>query len=176
MLAVTAGCGGDESTLTIYLKQRLGSDGPPGQITPVLTPVERERRSGVSSACQAGLFVRQGPAPGEWGQGFLETLRPGTRLRAVSVERSVATVRLAGKEPDLYGSAAIFYSLTSLPGIDGVRILLDGAPCCVYSHAGRPIETLTEDTFAGWQGEPCELRVQTDAVRCRAGARRTLRP
>jgi hypothetical protein len=165
-LLTLAACGG-EDTATIYLVQRLGPDGPPGQIAPVLMPVERSLRTGISTPRQVALLVRQGPAPGEWGQGFVVTIDPRTRVRSVSVVDSTATVELAGREPDYYGSAALVYSLTSLSGVETVRLRLDGQPCCVYAHSGRPVEALTAKSFAAWQGEPCALRSGVDAVSCR---------
>ena len=80
---------------------------------------------------------------------------------------SAATVELAGGAPDFYGSAALVYTLTSLPEIDTVRLRLDGRACCVYAHSGQPIESLTATSFDYWQGEPCAMRVQADAVACR---------
>jgi hypothetical protein len=166
-LALLAGCGGGDEGLTVYLKQRLGPDGPPGQIAPVLMPVERERRDGMSAAYQAVLAIRQGPGPGEWGEGFVETIRPETRLRAVRVTRGIATVDLVGRAPDLYGTGAIVYSLTELSGISGVKLRVDGRPCCAYTHAGtvdpRP---LTRASYGGWSGYPCPLRTSPDAPRC----------
>jgi hypothetical protein len=166
-LLVLAGCGGGDETLTVYLKQRLGPDGPPGQIVPVLMPVERERRETMSAAYQAVLAVRQGPGRGEWGEGFLDTIRPETRLRAVRIVRGTATVELLGHEPELYGTAAIVYSLTELSGVEAVRLRLDGRPCCAYLLSGgvdsRP---LTRVSYRGWPGYPCPLRTRPDSVRC----------
>ena len=115
VLWTLAACGGGGETATIYLMQRLGPEGPPGQIAPVLTPVERTLRAGIATPYQVAQLVRQGPAPGEWGQGFVETIDPQTRIRSVSVTGSAATVELAGGAPDFYGSAALVYTLTSLP-------------------------------------------------------------
>jgi hypothetical protein len=166
-LLVLAGCGGGEETVTIYLEQRLGPDGPPGQIAPVLMPVERERREDMSAAYQAMLAIRQGPGPGEWGDGFRDTIRPETRLRAVRILRGTATVELLGREPDSYGTAAIVFSLTELPGVEAVRLRLDGRPCCAYLLSGgvdpRP---LTRASYRGWPGYPCPLRTWPDAPRC----------
>ena len=119
---ILAACGGGEKTVTVYLSQRLGPDGPPGQIAPVLMPVERTLRSSNARPYQIVQLIRQGPAPGEWGKGFVETIDAETRIRSVSVLGSTATVELDGEEPDLYGSAAIVYSLTSLPDIDTVQL------------------------------------------------------
>ena len=162
-----AACGGSQETVSVYLAQRLGPDGPPGQIAPILMPVERTLRTGIPTPYQVVLLVRQGPAPGEWGQGFIETIDTRTRVRSVSVEGRTATVQLVGREPSLYGSAAIVFSLTSLPGIENVQLLLDGKSCCLYAHSGQPVETLNATHFDYWQGEPCAMRVETDAVRCR---------
>ena len=55
-----AGCGGGSDRLTIYLQQRLGPEGPPGQRVPVLMPVEHDRRETVSAVRQAALEVLGG--------------------------------------------------------------------------------------------------------------------
>jgi hypothetical protein len=70
----------------------------------------------------------------------------------------------------LLGSAAIVYSATALPGIDRVRLLLDGKPCCVFTMRGTPWPgALDRSLFHGWPGEPCALRTYPDAVRCGLG-------
>jgi hypothetical protein len=167
-VVLLAGCGGgDEETLTVYLKQRLGPEGPHSQIAPVLMPVERERRDGVPPEHQAVLEVRVGPSPDERAHGFLDTVRPETRLRSVTIEAGTATVELLGREPDVYGTGAIVYSLTALPDVDRVALRLEGRPCCAYRHDGTPIRSLTTSSYRGWQGEPCPERDRPDAVRCR---------
>jgi hypothetical protein len=163
-----AACGaGDEETLTVYLKQRLGPEGPHSQIAPVLMPVERERRDGIPPEHQAVLEVRVGPSPDERAHGFADTVEPETRLKSVRIEDGTATVELLGREPDFYGTGAIVYSLTAIPGVERVALRLEGKPCCAYRHDGRPIRFLTRRSYRGWQGEPCEERDRADAVRCR---------
>lgn len=164
VLAVTAGCGGDDDRLTIYLAQRLGPEGPNGQIAPVLAPVEREPRSGMPASWQAVLELRVGPSPDERARGFRDTVDPSTRLVGLRVDRGVATVELAGVEPDLRASAAIVYSLTELPGVRTVELRLDGRRCCVYRHDGTAVDALSRDAFTGWTGQPCALRTEN---RCR---------
>jgi spore germination protein GerM len=167
ILIVAAGCGGDEESLTVYLKQRLGPDGPHSQIAPVLMPVEREPRDGIPAAHQAVLELRVGPSPDERAHGVLDTLEPETRVRSVGIQDGTATVDLAGHEPDFYGAAAIVYSLTELADVERVALRLDGRPCCAYRHDGTAIAFLSRRNFTGWQGEPCEERDRPDAVRCR---------
>jgi hypothetical protein len=165
---LVAGCGGEPDGLTIYLPQQLGPEGPHGQRVPVLMPVERERRETMSSARQAVLELMIGPAPDERAHGFEETIPLSMRLLGVRVERGVATVKLAGKEPDYLGSAAIVYSVTEVPGVRAVRLLLDGEPCCFYTHQGSAVLWAhTRRAFRGWTGEPCSLRTYAHAVRCR---------
>jgi Sporulation and spore germination len=163
-LVLTAGCGGGDARVTVYLAQRLGPEGPNSQIAPVLMPVEREPTAGMAAAWQAVLELRAGPAPDERAHGVLDTVDPSTRVRALRIERGTATVELAGVEPDLRSSAAIVYTLTELPGIARVRLRLAGRGCCVYRHDGSPVEALTREGFAGWTGEPCHLRTEN---RCR---------
>ena len=165
VLALATACGGDDDDrLTIYLAQRLGPEGPNSQIAPVLTPVEREPRPAMSAPWQAVLELRVGPAPDERARGFRDTVHPSTRLVGLRVDGGVATVDLAGVEPDFRSSAAIVYSLTELPGIERVRLRLGGRRCCVHLHDGSPVDVLSRDTFTGWTGQPCELRTEN---RCR---------
>jgi hypothetical protein len=167
-LAVAAGCGGgDEETLTVYLKQRLGPEGPHSQIAPVLMPVERELRDGVPAPHQAVLELRVGPSPGERAHGFLDTLEPETRLRSVRIDGDTATVKLLGREPDFYGAAAIVYSLTAVPGVERVVLRLEDEPCCKYRHDGTVVAHVSRRSYTGWQGEPCDERDGPDAVPCR---------
>jgi hypothetical protein len=165
---VLTGCGAGSDSLTIYLPQRLGPEGPNGQRVPVLTPVQRERRDTMSASRQAVLDLMAGPAPKERARGFLDTIPLSTRLLGVRLSGDLATVELAGDEPDYLGSAAIVYSVTELAGVRRVRLLLDGKPCCVYTMQGTPWPTpLTRGSFRGWTGEPCALRTYASAVRCR---------
>jgi sporulation and spore germination protein len=167
-VVLLAGCGGgEEETLTVYLKQRLGPEGPHSQIAPVLMPVERERRDGIPAEHQAVLEVRVGPSPDERAHGFLDTLKPETRLRSVTIAGGTANVELLGREPDFYGTGAIVYSLTAIPGVERVALRLEGKPCCAYRHDGSVIRFLTRSKYRGWQGEPCKERDRPDAARCR---------
>ena len=167
LLCTLAGCRGSE-TAAVYLAQRLGPQGPPGQIAAVLAPVERTLRGDFAAYREVALLVRQGPMPPEWGLGFVVTIEPATRVMAVRRAGSTVTVELAGREPDYYGSAALVYSLTALPGVSRVRLRLEGRPCCVYGHGGAALLALTRETFQGWQGEPCAERTEPHAVHCRA--------
>jgi hypothetical protein len=163
LVLALAGCG--SARLTIYLPQRLGPEGPPGQRVPVLMPVERERRAAMSAARQTVLEVMGGPAPAERARGFLETIGLSTHLLGVRVSGDVAIVELAGAEPDYLGSAAIVYSVTERSGVQRVRLLLDGHRCCIYTHQAAPWPgALDRRTFRGWTGEPCPLRTEH---RCR---------
>jgi|SRR5215218_4637025 len=170
LVFVAAGCGSGAERLTIYLPQRLGPEGPAGQRVPVLMPTERERRETMSAARQAVLEVMSGPTPAERRSGYLDAIPPSTRLVGVRLGGDLATVELAGKEPNYLGSAAIVYSVTEQTSLQRVRLLLDGEPCCVYTHQATPWPgALERRTFHGWTGEPCPLRTYPDAVRCRAG-------
>jgi hypothetical protein len=171
LVLAIAGCGGGAEQLTIYLPQRLGPEGPVGQRVPVLMPVERERRETMSAVRQAVLEIMGGPAPAERARGFLDTIPLSTRLLDVRVAGDTATVELAGEEPDHVGSAAIVYSVTEQAGLARVRLVLDGVPCCVHMHQGTPWSGALERIhFRGWTGEPCTLRTQRDAVRCRSSS------
>jgi hypothetical protein len=85
LTVVLAGCGGGQR-LAVYLPQRLGPEGPPGQRAPVLVPVERERRASMSPVRQAVLELMVGPAPSERARGFADALPPGTRADRVRLE------------------------------------------------------------------------------------------
>jgi Sporulation and spore germination len=164
LLVCLAGCGGDER-VTIYLPQHLGPEGPHYQRVPVLSPVERERSGRISAARQVMLELTVGPAPEERARGFVDTIPLSTRVLGVRVAGDTATVELVGAEPDYLGSAAIVYSLTELAGIARVRLLLDGEPCCLYTHRSTPWPGAIERrTYRGWTGEPCASRIED---RCR---------
>jgi Sporulation and spore germination len=167
--AALTGCAGGapEAGPTVYLPQRLGPEGPPGQIQPVLMPVKRDRRAGIPAHRQAVLELRVGPTPDERAHAFSRALSPVIRVATVEVRGRVATVELRGGEPGILGVAAIVYSLTEEPDIDAVRLLVDGHRCCVYDMCGRAIQRVTRAVFRGWTGEPCLLRMRPDAVRCR---------
>jgi hypothetical protein len=167
LLGPLAGCR-DPDTATVYLARRLGPQGPPGQLAPVLAPVERPLRGDGAAHREVALLVRQGPMPPEWGAGFAATIDPATRVVAARRTGSTVTVELAGREPDYYESAALVYSLTALPGVSRVRLRLVGRPCCVYGRDGAALIDLARETFEGWQGEPCAERTEPDAVRCRS--------
>jgi Sporulation and spore germination len=165
---LVAGCGGGRDDVTIYLRARLGPDGPHGQRAAILTPVERARRPAMSSARQAVLELLVGPSPDERARGFQETIPIATRLQGVRIDGGRAVVDLAGAEPDFYGAAAIVYSVTEAAStVTRVELRLDGKPCCVYSHSGAPVRSLTRGTFRYWQGEPCALRDSPTHRRCR---------
>lgn len=165
---VAAGCGGaDGDTVTIYLRARLGPDGPHGQRAAILTPVERERRDTMSAARQAVLELLVGPSPDERARGFQDTIPLSTRLLGVTVTNGRAVVELAGREPDFYGAAAIVYSVTDAAAVRRVGVRVDGKPCCVRTHRGEPVAWLSRDTFSYWQGEPCRFRTSPTHRRCR---------
>ena len=167
LVLALAGCGGGSASLTIYLPQRLGPEGPTGQRVPVLMPVERERRATMSAARQAVFGVMGGPGPAERASGYLDAIGLSTRLLAVRVSGDMATVELAGAEPGYLGAAAIVYSVTEQPGVERVLLLLGGRPCCIHTRRGTPWPgALGRSTFRGWTGEPCPLRTEN---RCRAG-------
>jgi hypothetical protein len=172
-VVLLAGCGGSEERVTVYLKQRLGPEGPPGQVAPVLAPVERAARPAIEPGRQVLLALQQGPSPRERVRGFAPTFPPGTWPRRIDVRGETATVDLAGSAPpDLYGAAAAVYSLTELPGVERVRLRFRGAPCCVYRHDGTVVRAVTRRSFRFWQGEPCAARTDATHVRCRGRPRR----
>ena len=165
---LVAGCGGgDSDTVTIYLRARLGPDGPHGQRAAVLTPVERERRPAMSAARQAVLELLVGPSPDERARGVEDTIPIGTRLLGVTARGPSSVVELAGTEPDFYGAAAIVYSLAETADARRVQLRLGGAPCCVRTHDGDAIRWLSPETFRYWQGEPCRFRTSPTHRRCR---------
>ena len=133
-------------------------------------PVERDRRESMPAVRQAALEVLGGPAPAERSSGFLDAVPLSTRVVGVRVAGDLASVELVGKEPAYLGAAAIVSSVTGQTGVRRVRLLLDGKPCCVYTHGAKPWPgAIDRRTFRGWTGEPCALRAYSDAVRCRAG-------
>jgi hypothetical protein len=160
---VLAACGGGNDQVTLYLKQRLGPEGPPGQIAPVLEPVERPPRRAMSAVQQVLVQIRQGPTPDERARGFEPTIDPRTRFPAVAVRNGTALVEVAGRPLDYYGVAAVVLSLTEQPEVERVRV------CCLYRHDGsRILLHRREDFSGGWQGTPCELRDENRCLRDRS--------
>ena len=161
-----AGWHGGRDAGDVYFPQRLGADGPHGQVVPVLGPVERERRPGMSAAWQALLELRQGPTPTERALGFEPALALDERPLTIDVRDAAAVVHLADA-PDLYGTAAIVYALTSIDGIERVGLRVNGRACCLYRTDGRYDRFAGRSRFRYWTGVPCELRTRPDEVRCR---------
>ncbi len=159
--AVLTGCSGEGSEVTVYLEQRLGPDGPPGQIGPVLEPAARPPRNGMGAAAQALVQLRQGPTPDERARGMSAPVEPATRLRLDRVENGVAFVEVEGEPLDSMGVAAIVFSLTELPEVDRVRV------CCGHRHDGSRIFVHTRASYRGWQGEPCAERRENRCLRDR---------
>jgi hypothetical protein len=159
---VLAGCGGGSDEVTLYLKQRLGPDGPPGQIAPVLEPVQRPPRRAMSAVQQVLVQIRQGPTPDERAHGFEPTIDPRTRFPAVALRDGTASVEVAGRPLDYYGVAAVVLSLTEFPEVDRVRVF------CLHRHDGSRILLHRREHFSGgWQGTPCELRDENRCLRDR---------
>jgi hypothetical protein len=161
LLVVFAGCAGGERDVTVYLEQRLGPDGPSGQIAPVLEPVEREPRRGMGAADQPLVQLRQGPTPSERARGMSGPVAPATRLRLDRVEGGTAYVRVLGQPLDVMGVASVVFSLAELPGVERVRV------CCLHRHDGTRIYVHTRASFRGWQGEPCAERSENRCLRDR---------
>jgi hypothetical protein len=159
---VLAACGGGSDDVTLYLKQRLGPDGPPGQIAPVLEPVQRPPRRAMSAVQQVLVQIRQGPTPDERAHGFEPTIDPRTRFPAVAVRDGTVNVEVAGRPLDYYGVAAVVLSLTELAAVERVRI------CCLHRHDGSRVLLHRREHFSGgWQGTPCELRDENHCLRDR---------
>jgi hypothetical protein len=161
------GChaGGDDK-LHVYFPQRLGADGPHGQVVPVLEPVARERRAHMDAGWQALLELRQGPAPAERIRGYLPALELRERPLRLMLRGRDAVVEFASP-PDALGAASVVYTLTGLDGIDRAGIRVAGRPCCLPRHDGGSDLFATRERYRGWTGEPCELRTDPTAVRCR---------
>jgi hypothetical protein len=161
LAVVVVGCGGDDGRVTVFLRQRLGPDGPPGQIAAVLEPASRPPRRGLAPAVQALVQIAQGPTPDERARGFEAAVPPGTRLSLQRIDDGTAVVEVVRGRLDFYGVAAVVYSLTELPGIEQVRV------CCLYRHDGSQILVHERAHFRGWQGEPCEARAENRCLRDR---------
>ena len=170
VIPVAAACrAADDERVAVFFRQRLGADGPNGQVVPVLEPVTRPRRAHMDPAWQALLELRQGPRPSERVLGFEPTLEVESRPLSVRVERDLAIVELAAPT-DIYGAAAIVYSLTELDGIERVRLLVNRKPCCFWRMDGGVFPFATRAHYRHWTGEPCELRTTDTDVRCRRDA------
>jgi hypothetical protein len=167
LIPLAAAChSSDDERVAVFFRQRLGADGPNGQVVPVLEPVTRTSRAHMDPAWQALLELRQGPTPSERALGFEPTLDLESRPLSVRIERDLAIVELAAPT-DIYGSAAIVYSLTELDGIERVRLVVDGKPCCFWRTDGGVFAFATRAQYRHWTGEPCELRTTDPHARCR---------
>lgn len=161
------GChAGTDERLNVYFPQRLGPDGPQGQVVPVLEPVARERRAHMDAAWQALLELRRGPAPAERVRGYLPALKPRDRPLRLTLRGRDAVVEFASP-PDALGAASVVYTLTGLRGIERAGIRVAGRPCCFPRHDGGTDLFASRDRFRGWTGEPCELRDDPTVVHCR---------
>jgi len=158
---VLTGCSADDPSVTVYLVQRLGPDGPPGQIAPLLEPVERPSREGMGAAAQVLVQLRQGPTPDERARGMTAPVESTTRLRLDRIEDSIAFVDVAGRRLHYVGVASIVFSLTELGAIDRVRV------CCGHRHDGSRVFVHTRASYRGWRGEPCAERRENRCVRDR---------
>jgi Sporulation and spore germination len=161
-----SGCHSGEDRFTVYFPQRLGADGPQGQVVPVLEPVERDRRGRMHAAWQALLELRQGPAPNERACGHRPALGLGERPLRVALRGRGAVVEFTSP-PDVLGAAAVVYTLKAVADVDRVGLRVDGRPCCFPRHTGGTDLFGTRDRYRGWTGEPCELRTDPASVRCR---------
>ena len=93
-------------------------------------------------------FLRAPPLMRFSGTPSISTAVPeGTELLGVEVEAGVATVDLDGKYDDGGGSLSMFarlaqvvYTLTRLPGIDQVELLLDSEAVTVFSSEGIELD------------------------------------
>ena len=134
----------------------------------MIEAVRRQRRAQMSPVWQALLELRQGPTHRERRLGFEPALPFAARPLSVDVGGATATVELA-RTTDLYGAAAIVYTLTAVDGIERVRIVVDGKQCCFPRMGGGSFDTAGRDHFRFWTGEPCELRTDPTHARCRRG-------
>ena len=166
-----AGCGGGlhERTITVYFEQP-GSAARPLQVVPVLAPVERRLAPGTPAVPAILGALERGPTAAEVSRdGLLPRAPLPGRVLAVRVEHGTAMVNLAGPPPgDFDAHGALVYSLTAVPGIERVVLLLRGKPCCVHDMQGGIVAPLTRALYRGWPGEPCAARTYPGAVRCRA--------
>ena len=145
-----AGCGGANATPRVWLvdghESTLGMRGE-------LAPVPRER---ARTPARALAVLLLGPTTPEGETGLTTGIPRGTLVESVAVADGTARVRLAGGgDLGVYGTAQVVYTLTDFPAVDRVVLTLDGRPCCLYRHSGRPVRgPLTRDDFRGWQGAP----------------------
>jgi hypothetical protein len=161
LAAALVGCARGERGVTVYLEHRLGPDGPPGQIAPVLEPVERDSRRDMSAVDQALLQLSQGPTPSERALGMRGPVAPATGLRLDRIEGGTAYVRVLGQPLDAMGVAAVVFSLTELDDVVRVRV------CCGHRHDGTRVFVHTRASFRGWSGEPCAARRENRCLRDR---------
>lgn len=155
-LAGGVACGGDaDGEARVYLV-----DGGPtsagwrGRLSPYGT---------AGSPEQAVRATLRGPAAAPDGRRLVSAAPKGTSFEALDLAGGVATVRLAapGGAPVRWGTAGYYltaqlvFTLSGFRSVERVAVLVEGRPCCLYRHDGRPIaRPLGREAFAGWQGAP----------------------
>lgn len=113
-----------------------------------LFPVERKILAGETAEEAAIRGLLKGPARTEKEKGAISHVPAGTKMKAVSKENGIAFVNFSkeleqyegGAEETLSMVSQIVYTLTDIPGIKKVRILVDGSSEVVLGGEGYVID------------------------------------
>jgi hypothetical protein len=109
----------------------------------------------TATAAMAELLA--GPTPADVAAGLTSAIPSGARLLGLSIAAGTATVDLSGAFATGGGSlsmtarlAQVTYTLTQFPTVQGVLLLLDGAPVTVFGGEGIVLDhPATRASFEG---------------------------
>jgi spore germination protein GerM len=153
---LATGCGGGARTVSVVFFS--GSDEPVTVRRNVAAPIERNTL----------LALLRGPTPAERRHGVATTLPSDTRLVALSVHGTTATVALRSASAfrnlnpvDLVRRLdQVVFTLTALPQLDRVTLRMNGEPWGLWSMRGGVIDSYTRGSLATvchghiWVGPP----------------------
>ena len=113
-----------------------------------LSPVERKVPEGRDKEGFAIAELLKGPSKEEAKEGILSHLPPGTKSKATSIEDGMAFVNFSEELEQTKGGAEslramvaqIVYTLTDIPGVKKIRILVDGRSEVVLGGEGYVID------------------------------------
>jgi spore germination protein GerM len=153
---VVACAGGRNGTRVFFIDGYVSDLGMRGRL------VARERPLDDPGLGRVVAEVLRGPTATEQEErGLISGFAPGVRVSTVALVDGTAKLNLSSETsprrwPDgFYATAQLVYTVTELPGVERVVLMVNGVRCCVYDTRRRPwTKPLTREFFEGWQGAP----------------------